>query len=110
MIITIFILTILDVALTTIGLECGYVVEANPIIVRLIEVSLPWTMAGVLVFTAFALILINRFNYKWVRYGLYAVLTTKIFVMVAHFIWIGQVILCLQILFKLTMMFLPPAH
>jgi hypothetical protein len=94
MIYTIFLLTVLDVALTTAGLNMGCIVEANPLMAWLITQSLPLTMMGVLTFTAAALWFINRFEqrYAWVRYGLYAVLATKIFVMVAHLIWIGQVI------------------
>jgi hypothetical protein len=94
MIYTIFLLTVLDVALTTAGLNMGRIVEANPLMAWLITQSLPLTMMGVLTFTAAALWFINRFEqrYAWVRYGLYAVLATKIFVMVAHLIWIGQVI------------------
>jgi hypothetical protein len=72
----------------------GCIVEANPLMAWLITQSMPLTMMGVLTFTAAALWFINRFEqrYAWVRYGLYAVLATKIFVMVAHLIWIGQVI------------------
>jgi hypothetical protein len=94
MIYTIFLLTVLDVALTTAGLNMGCIVEANPLMAWLITQSMPLTMMGVLTFTAAALWFINRFEqrYAWVRYGLYAVLATKIFVMVAHLIWIGQVI------------------
>jgi polyferredoxin len=87
---TIFILTLLDVALTTIGLRSGYVIEANPLMAYLISLSLPMAMIGVLVFTVLALILIHYFEreYKWVRYGLWVVLASKVIAMIFHGLWI----------------------
>jgi hypothetical protein len=90
MIYTIFLLTVLDVALTTAGLNMGRIVEANPLMAWLITQSLPLTMMGVLTFTAAALWFINRFEqrYAWVRYGLWVVLASKVIAMIFHGLWI----------------------
>jgi hypothetical protein len=88
--ITIFILTLFDVVLTTIGLTAGVIYEANPIMAYFIDLSLPMAMIGVVVFSVLALWFVYHFGRgkAWVRYGLWVVLASKVIAMIFHGLWI----------------------
>ena len=86
----VYILTVLDIAFTTIGLKIGAIEEANPIMDFLIRRSLMFTMLGVLILTAFFVLLLykERYRFKWLPAVLCTLLVIKIYILFSHLRWI----------------------
>ena len=86
----IFVLTVLDVFFSTLGLKTGMIAEANPLMDRLIHLSLPATMAGVLVLISAAVYLFYRAMpvVRWLPTALAGVAAVKIVVVVLHLRWL----------------------
>lgn len=87
-------LTIIDVALTSIGIKTGFVEEANPTLQALYAISPVFASAVIVVFVGLILLMIYKVQHriKWVNRGLMIIFAVKIAVLGFHFSWIAQVI------------------
>lgn len=91
--ILVYLLTIIDVVFSYIGLKLNYIQEFNPVMNYFINLSLPLTMAAVLVGAAILLYLIYSLSYfRWIAYAMAGVLVVKLIVVGMHAVWIYQVL------------------
>ena len=87
----VYILTIIDIGMTILGIKSGWVEEGNPLM--LIMNDYPVLVGIILVF---AIGIILRWMYlqhvKWVKYPLSFIVIIKVGVVILHADWIIQII------------------
>ena len=90
----IFILSMLDVVLTYIGIKTGYIAEGNPLLESIFHFSPELASAFVLVFIGIVLYFIYKYGerFRYIKQGIAAMLIIKVVVMAAHVGWIVQVV------------------
>ncbi len=88
----VFILTILDVALTAEGIKLGVITEANPIIAYFLVRSLGLTCFCILVYVGGALLLIYRLSpgIRWLNATMAGLAGLKLYTLVLHMQWLSE--------------------
>lgn len=91
---SIFLLTLLDVFFTAIGLQMGFIKEANPIMNYFMNLSVCLTMLAIMLFVGLVLIFLYRqsFRVHWVNKALTGVAGVKLYIILLHIRWIGTVL------------------
>ncbi|QUH26658.1 DUF5658 family protein [Serpentinicella alkaliphila] len=87
---TIFLLTVLDILFTCIGLKLDIIEEANPLMDYFLNISMHFTVLFVLLFVGISLVFIYRVKSQvpWLPKVLVALAVVKIWVIVLHIRWI----------------------
>lgn len=90
---TVFGLTVIDAALTCIGMKLGYIEEANPLLQDIFNTSPELASFVIIAFVGLMLMLIFRLQYRvrWIKIGLKTLFIVKLLVLGLHFEWIVQV-------------------
>jgi hypothetical protein len=88
----IYLLTILDILFTAVGLRLGLIEEANPIISYLFNLSMGLSVLCVLLFVGIMLIFLYKASQKihWLHKALTGLAAIKIYVLLLHLKWISS--------------------
>ena len=86
----IFLLTVLDVVFTAVGLKLGVIIEANPIINYFIGISMELTFFCVLAYVAAALLLMYKVSPRihWLNSAVAGLAAIKLYTVILHIRWI----------------------
>lgn len=87
----IFILTILDISLTAIGINSGIIEEGNPIMNYFFQQSMVYSMIISLVIVGLLLFLLYKVRRRvlWLPKALYGITFIKIIVIAMHIRWVA---------------------
>jgi hypothetical protein len=88
---SIYFLTILDIAFTAVGIQLGIIVEANPIMSYFMDLSMGFSLLGVLVFVGAILIFLYKASGTviWMNKAMTALAGIKVYVLLLHLGWIN---------------------
>ena len=91
--ITIYILTIIDIACTVAGVNMGYITEANPVLQGLMHTNPILTGAVMCVGIGAVLYGMYRVRHiRWLKYAAGGMLAVKVVVIGLHVGWIAQIV------------------
>ncbi|SDK52186.1 DUF5658 family protein [Natronincola ferrireducens] len=87
----IFLLTVFDIAFTSIGLQLGIIEEANPIMDYFIHLSMILSIIGVVLYVGIAMIFLYKVRSKipWLSKALMGLTAVKLWIMVLHVRWVA---------------------
>ena len=93
--VVIYLLTILDILFTNLGLRKGLIEEVNPLICPLFKISIGLTSMIILVGVGALLIFLYKVRHKvvWITSVLWVVLGIKLWVLGLHINWIAKVMI-----------------
>lgn len=94
MLLTIAILTLIDIVCTYYGITSGYITEGNPIASALFGWSVVGTCLIVAALVGLLLWIVSRYvnRFAWIRYALAGVLAVKVGIVAMHMVWISYII------------------
>lgn len=92
--VAIYLLTVLDIFFTSLGLKKGIIEEANPLLSPLFMISIGLTSMIILIVSGALLIFLYRVRHKvaWMNSALWILIGAKAWVLGMHVNWITKVI------------------
>jgi hypothetical protein len=91
--ITIYILTIIDIACTVAGVNMGYITEANPVLQSVMH-NYP-ILTGAVMCVGIGAVLYGMYrvrHIRWLKYAAGGMLAVKVMVIGLHVGWIAQIV------------------
>jgi len=90
MLIALFLVSVLDVSLTWLGLELGLITEANPLLARAFALDGRLAVLVTMLVVAGSVWLMHRYQDEvpWVRHAVAALLAVRLGVLILHVPWL----------------------